>query len=841
MATQPNKGSGSKLFNIMSYVRGNIDLPNSATTSKTKAFGGEELISQKQRSAILSGAFRATETQQTQQLSQASILTLVKNSLAAVGKTRAENRKILHLMPNVEKAARLMTATIMSPNDLSRGEVRVIFDLEEDIPEEFRLELGNMATEFFQQKLNLRSSIPSWIYQAGYESGATVHAIIPMRSFGKIESGTYLGTESFVKTIVDTAATESLFGFGDDGKETQSKDDIVGLESFTDNVFKAHKPKADNKVAQSDVLRKFIGDVLGQESLALTDNPSVLQAPSEATKHNRKRAKEKIRSRFRVSEQTVVSLSSSTKTESDEELGVVGNPIFMRLPTESVTVIHTPGDPNDHQGYLILLDRQGNPIDAVTEQENNNQIVGRTDYANLQSDVFNQVYSAYGFSNYGRQSQEEMMGEIYNQIVTEHLRRRMDKAGFANVEIANVDGVMRCMFARFLQRKQTRVLFLPEELVNYFAFELDQQGYGVSRLERIKFSLGMKMAIQVSRAMAAVKAAMDKRRVEVKFTENMIDQPEQVLNSIVQEYLRKSTVNFSIDPNVIQNQIADKSLSIKATEIPGMETFELINEPDSRSGSFDFDPTMMQQLDDEIINGLKIPAATMNSLGEDEYARSVSTTNLFFSMEVSIDQDITIEKVSDLIRKYATYSEEFINKIYEIVPTLKTRSKQKTKGESSLDDNIVMDKDTKIEQNDIPEDYTLDTVIESMKISLPSPNIAPSKAQFESIEAMVSAITNMVNSLFPDDLIGQDDTLGPVVRLLRARFIATNIRNYMDSAGLSDITVPEVNFSDYLSDTGEMIQGLNNFAAMLSDKTKIVKPDAALEAPIDGMTAPSGF
>jgi hypothetical protein len=836
MAKRPSKSPGFKLSNIMNYVRGNIDLPKDTESVKTKAYASRETISARQRSDILGKSLQHVETGNNQQLTQASILNIVRTSMATVGKTRMENRKILSLMPNVEKAARLMIATTMSPNDLTREAVQIVFDGLDDVNENQYNRLNEMATKFFHEKLNLVSAIPSWLYQAGYESGSAVFAIVPLTSFDRIMDKEYEATENFAETIIDPIACESLFGFGDKPHKESLKEEIAGLEEFGVNILtllhqehvSQHRGTDIKPIIPSDnsELRKLIDKILGQESLSLTDNPSVLQLSNEVKTRSSKRVKSKIKDRYKSTEDMpIISVSASKTSENKKDLGVVGNPIFMRLPPESVTVIHTPGDPSDHQGYLLMLDRHGNPIDAVSEQVN--MPAGRADFNQMQGDVFNQVYTAYGFNNsrgFGRQTQEEMMGQVYNHIVTEHLRKRMTKAGFGNTEIANSEGVMRCMFARFLQRKQTRVLFLPKDLVTYLAFELDENGYGVSRLEKIKFSLGMKMAIQVSRALASIKSAMDKRRVEVTFSDTMMDDPEAVLNTIVQEYLRKSNISFSIDPNVIQNQIADKSLSIKASQIPGMETFDLINEPDTRSGSFDFDPSILEQLDKEINNGLRVPAAAMNALGEDEYSRSVSTTNLFFAMDVAIDQDIVKKHVSDLIQKYGSYSEEFLNKVYEIVPSLKNRGKKKISGssiENSMEDD---DSDDSKSVDDLPDNYTIDTLIESMRISLPKPDVAPSKAQFEVIEAMIAAITNTVQALFPDDLLGVNDEMASTIRLLRARFISTNVRAYLDSAGMSSISVPESDFSEHYRETGVLTDAIANFAAMLKDKAAIGKP-----------------
>jgi len=524
------------------------------------------------------------------------------------------------------------------------------------------------------------------------------------------------------------------------------------------NVLKRSK-RNDRKSRSAGFISKLINKeliekIIGQEALKLTDNPSILQVKDLAKDKAKARTKSKLNAKYkRPSAETIVSVPTDSGSKSP-----LSDPIMFRLPPESITVIHTPGDPNDHLGYFVLLDNFGNPINATTMDDSNlNRIM---DSSKNQNNIFTQVYNAYGMSNGFRgYNQYDSMNLIYSKIVTEHLKNRVGKAGYANVALGNTDSMMRCMFTRFMAQKQTRVLFLPKDLVTYMSFELDQNGYGVSRLDRIKFNLGMKMAVQVSRVLAAIKAAMDKRKVEVRFTENLMEQPESVFNSIMTEYMRKSTMSFSVDPNVIQNQIIDKSLTIKGINMPGMEEFDLSNEPDNRTGSVDFDPQMTEYLDQQILHGLRVPPATMNSVGQDEYARSVSTTNLFFAMDVSLDQDIVIDHISDLIRKYARYSESFYNLIYEIIPSLKVEKKN-----SSIDSNKDESKEDQIH---LPENFDIDKLIDSMSISLPRPNVAPSKAQFEALTAMIEAIGTTVDALFPEELVGADDTLGPAVRLLK--------------------------------------------------------------------------
>lgn len=823
MAKRPAKSSGSRLSNIMGILRGNIDFKSQDNADTTLPLGSAEIISAEEKTKILNRAL-ATSASPTSGRgnSGANILAMVQTSLSKVGAERTENRKILQLMPEVDKAARLMVASTFAPNDLSAKEIPITFDIDFLNPSVTK-KLGDKATEFFQKKLNLKKSAASWVYQFGYETGSCAFAIIPLRSLKDIQDESYLGIESFTQKVVDQIAEESLFGFGyTTNTNTAISQDAVGLENFAHTFI--DKVIAESKDVRTTIpaeTKKFIEQIIGQENLKLTDNPSVLQIKDTAKEKVKKRTSKVLNEKFKnPTQETIVAVPVSP-----DEVEPLADPILFRLPPESVTVIHTPGDPNDHIGYFVLLDQFGNPINSTTMDEAHlNRVI---DSGKNQNNIFSQVYNAYGmnsgstgYNNY------DSMNALYSKIVTEHLKNRVGKAGYTNVALGSTDSMMRCMFTRFMAKKQTRVLFLPKDLVTYMAFELDQNGYGVSRLDRIKFNLGMKMAVQVSRVLATIKSAMDKRKIEVRFTENLLEQPESIFNSIMTEYMRKSTMSFSIDPNVIQNQIIDKSISIKGINMPGMEEFDLSNEPDTRSGSLDFDPTMTEYLDQQTLHGMRVPPATMNSLSQDEFSRSVATTNLFFAMDISLDQDVVIHHISDLIKKYARFSQSFANLVYEIIPTLRPDNNN----ESSIDSNKEKEEDP----FNLPKGFTVEKLIESMSISLPRPNVAPSKAQFEALGAMIESIGQVVDALFPDELIGSDDKLSAAVRLLKAKFKTSNIREYLNHSGMSNLDVPESNFTDVMPSIIDLQDAISNIAALLENKAKLNTPPESSEESAPG-------
>jgi hypothetical protein len=832
MAQQTTKPQAKKIFNIMAMLRGNIDIK--PAQAEPIAYGSSELISGDIRSKLINGVLQSGEGNKLPPIAAGSLLGMVQTSLNKISSERQEYRKILSLMPEVDKAARLMIATVFSPTDLSRNALKVSFDVE-GLPDEIATQLGTFATDFFQDKLNLKTEAPKWMYQYAYESGSLPFAIIPLRSFAKLEDRDFFGTESFTQKILEPLAKETLFGFGDDDSKdyTSTLSQIAQesmVEQFLENdritntdgkSFKSSKDFSVDAKLTENLVRAFTGT----EALRLTDNPSVLQLSHHVQTKRKSKAQKALNDKFKPPKYEPIMSIGSPDVETE------GDPILMRLPPESVTVIHTPGDPNDHQGYLVLLDQMGNPLSSLAVQDA--QLNRGVNGGKLTPDVIGQAYNAYGVSGgFHGQSHPELVSRLYNQVLTSHLRKRLDKAGFNDVELGANDAVMRCMFARFLQQKQTRILFLPKELVTYMAVELDENGYGISRIEGIKFSLGMKMAVQVSKILAAIKAAMDKRKINVKFTENMMESPDQVFSSVMQAWIAKSSVTFSTDPAVIQNEMAEKSVSITGSDIPGIETFEITNEPDQRTGAVNFDPEVMEDLNNQINNGLRVPAAAMNQLGQEEYARSVSTTNLFFAMDVSIEQDVVKHLMSDLIRKFARYSESFQKGLIKTVPSLETAENKKDE-ELGIDKGPTDTKSSK-DKSGLPEGITIEKLIDAMVINLPKPDVAPSKAQFEALQAMVESITAVVNAMTANELTGGDATLEPALAFLRARLITTNIRNYLEASGMSSLKVPDHDFAGELGDMSKIINALQNIKGMLDDKVKLNTPaEPALTPPSD--------
>ena len=122
--TKTKATSATRVFNIINLFRGNIAVPSKPAVGEADPVGSAQLLSAEKRSQILGKAFQALPPGRTQSsLTPAGLMTIVQSSIRQVGNARLENRKILQLMPEIDKAARLMIASTLSPNDLSRHQI----------------------------------------------------------------------------------------------------------------------------------------------------------------------------------------------------------------------------------------------------------------------------------------------------------------------------------------------------------------------------------------------------------------------------------------------------------------------------------------------------------------------------------------------------------------------------------------------------------------------------------------------------------------------------------------------------------------------------------------------
>ena len=94
------------------------------------------------------------------------------------------------------------------------------------------------------------------------------------------------------------------------------------------------------------------------------------------------------------------------------------------------------------------------------------------------------------------------------------------------------------------------------------------------------------------------------------------------------------------------------------------------------------------------------------------------------------------------------------------------------------------------------DDSTLASIIGSIRLTLPTPNIAMNKAQFEELGEAISSISDIMDILYNDDIISvEEDGAKDAFNSAKALIQSNLLRDLMHRIGASGMSQLE-NFSD---------------------------------------------
>lgn len=828
MAKNPRTTKPGKLLSMLRGIVGEstpITVSNLGTDT-------EQSISSQERETIIKRITNSTRTNvQRQGNSYAKYIQPVARQIAA---NRLDARAIETLAPEVKKAKEIVIPSIMSPSDMRDGEI-AIQSTSKLVTEAENTLITKLLETHFNQTMKLSTKLPNWIHEGLYGAGAMPILVLPVTEIDTIinDPTAILTTQKLVSSqesigtmyatglsaAIEKIEKTSIFGVADPVITSTDTTKDLGLESLqpvieslieaylqeAPSAAKEQKPSYDRgkmwTPGTKDKVKGFATGVL--EQLNIVDNPDVLKTDKARKSTKSAEMTSQVVNIYKV--QSLITVNSESKPSVD-------NPIVIELPPESVIPIFTPGTPSDHIGYFILLDEFGNPIHVTDE----GPIMDLNDNRQITPAA---LYNSFGFGDSyslkpGNSSSEQkiLMTNVYQTIVEAHLKARLNKNGLNNIYIGAPSSVYRCMFARYLSLRKTKMLFVPRDLMSYLCFKYNDNGTGRSKIEDIKFILSLKITILICRVMASMNSAINRKKININFSEQMGD-PIQYMQMVEKEVLDKSMTNFTYDPTEITRTIAQRALTVVPKGIPGLDNFEISTEPNP-SNDIRPDEGLMEDLNNMMILGLDVPPSAYNQLAENEFSRSIATNNLFFSRRIAAYQKPVCEHTARHVQIYTHMSKPLKDAITKIL------SAGTDKKDQLPDDPGSTEKKYSVEEK-------LADVIANITATLPAPNLAPNKTEFEELDTIISSISTALDSLFDNELGTNDDN--PIAHI-RSVVKSDIIREYMIKIGVSrDVIIPDLSDPAFIKRLMESKLNLTNISAGLKStvaKTQPIDPNA---------------
>lgn len=220
----------------------------------------------------------------------------------------------------------------------------------------------------------------------------------------------------------------------------------------------------------------------------------------------------------------------------------------------------------------------------------------------------------------------------------------------------------------------------------YMAYDYHIDGTGKSRIEDLSTLLSLRTVLLISGIMAATENAIDNKVIEVDVDEKNAN-VTQYLAMVRDAFIEKKMLRFDNEPLTVQRDLLQRSLTLLPKNMKGLRENLNITTDRKSANAISPDTAFLEQLTNWIITGLEVPHAALNQTGEQEYSRSVATTNLMYNNKIKGEQKTTTKFGNKLIRTYLKYSSPLQKRIEEILKTSsKSRKDMKASNEAEGSD-----------------------------------------------------------------------------------------------------------------------------------------------------------
>ena len=696
-----------------------------------------------------------------------------------------DSRSIYQLLPDLELAEQILISSILSPKDM------VTVDLQYSVAQgsmesEFAAPLLKVIANYWDRDYKINEKLEEWLSDILFHRGSHPIAILPEGSIdAMINNSGHIGKESLSAIFTNGGGSLHFKGLLGSPTAKAPTSNGVTLESSLNDLA-----TIGNTPAPTDALMKFdasefkeyqlsIKDTDFTNTVTVTDNYEMLRVPS-LMKHMTERRVQQTLALNKVGLETrnVAALEARKEEFSASQIREFedtlypkrgfkvmgaqavptstapshGHPLALDLPSEACIPVFVPGYPKKHIGMFVLLDINGNPVSNAT----------RTDYYSelsknlaMRREVTNATVAGNGvnnniFTDVKGRYEIDLLAKTYGRIVEADLLTRLKNGAYGNnVQINAPEEIYRVMLARTFAKQKTQLLYIPEELFTYMAFEYNEYGVGTSLIDKTKVLSAMRAMLSFANTMAAVKNAVGRTSVNITLDEedpNPADTVEKLMHSFVNgnsarfplgassakditDYLQKAGVGMSVTGN---SRYPNTSMSVD----------------DKSSQKVLVDTDLTDNLKKQQIMALGLPPESVDLGMNVEYATSLIASNLLLAKRASNSQRKFLIHVQDFVFKFTRNSELLVSELTEIAKAHKANIPKAVK-------DLVKDSTGAIGEANLI-DMAVSYFLENLQVTLPSADMASLEAKVTALEAYIKGVDLMLDAFLASAMYNED-------------------------------------------------------------------------------------
>ena len=463
------------------------------------------------------------------------------------------------------------------------------------------------------------------------------------------------------------------------------------------------------------------------------------------------------------------------KEPSDATRKSIGSPLIFKMPVEAVIPVHVINDPSKHLGYFMIVNEHGIPLTDFSSSFT--KVWSDTDTITTQSSFIQKTKNAM-LGVGGGDTKLENLEELYGSLVDSIIRKKLETGMYGELaDIKENADIYRVMFFRALKAQRTKLVFIPAELVTYYAFEYRENGTGKSLMEKNAVLYSLRAILLYARTMAAIKNTTNMTEISVNLDEHDTD-PERTREMVISEVL-KSRQNML--------PIGNGRLMLKAEELadwthkagmrfkfqhPGLPEMDISSSTDNLNVSQP-DDELERTIREYIFNTYGLTPEIVESGIDSDFATTVMSKNILTAKRITRLQEMFNDMLTKNIRKILRNDITLAETIENIINNNKGEIAKFVKKTSDGDISSIPKKELNT--------YITNIFINETMFFLPAPqatNASQSKEALENFEEMANKVCEIFFNaeILPEDLYG---IIGTKMETFKNMFKASLVMNYI--------------------------------------------------------------
>lgn len=709
------------------------------------------------------------------------------HNIVEVNKDRMDDAEnIMSLFPDIGLCEQIITSSILSPKDMVQA--NLLYKTNNfGLPEDIVSDLNEIVKDTIENYHKFKERLPTIIRNVLFTKGSFVSIVLPESTIDEIINSSNLtmtvSREHYVKALNDIIATNKDTnknvtkhkGILDVPFKTTNKN--LSLESLTrHSLNKTYDGSLQVQVGENKVDRLF------SDCFEITDNFELLKLPKLISTTNKAKLDsilenkdedvdislegndgrfsfDEVRGKLFKSLQTPTQTFVRINTPDNTKRKSLGRPLVLEVPPECVINVYTPGNETEQVGHFFLIDMDGHFVSHNKNRQYleglntlNTSLSSNQTPTNIPSQLIDRARRNLVGTNQ-KMPDIDQLNQIYSNIVETDLIERI-KNGLhgRSVEISNNQEIYRIMFARALANQYTRLVYIPNSLVTYYAFKYFNNGIGKSFLDDVKLLTSFRAAMLFAKVMGLIKNAINITHVDINLDPEDQD-PYKTLEIASHEIIKMRQLMFPLGIN-------SPSDLVEWINRAGIE-FSFKGHPGLPETSFDFstkkldhnlpDDDLDKILSDRTYMSFGLTPETVSSgMNNAQFATTVVADNILLSKRVIVWSTILSKFITEDCKKRIKYDTIVRYKLEQVLKQNLEKFEKNLSEEESADFNQNKNKYIKA----FVEEY-----IENLIVELPKPDSTSLKSLTQEYkdykEAITEAIDNWISSeLQTNDLMG---------------------------------------------------------------------------------------